>query len=96
MLFLYAKDALNGGEIVAQADRVFLVLYRTRHIDHTVYREHGASCGHRRRTPSDRLPAVLLLSSHTFLPDVRTKKEAEELSFFLNVFQTVLCTLNFS
>ena len=58
---------VDGGESVAQADRIFPILRGTRYTDHTVYPEHGAACYHRRRTPSDRIPVVLLLSA----PEVR-------------------------
>ena len=54
---------VDGGESVAQADRIFLILRGTRYTDHTVYREHGAPCDTCRRAASDRIPVILLLST---------------------------------
>ena len=64
----------DGGESVAQADRILLILRGTRHIDHAVYQQYGASGDSRRRAASDRIPVVLLLIDHFYRRDVHKKR----------------------
>lgn len=54
---------VDGGESVAQADRIFLILRGTRYTDHAVYQEHRAPCDTCRRAASDRIPVILLLNT---------------------------------
>lgn len=53
---------LSGGESSAQADRIFLVLYRIWYADLTFYYEQCVCCPADRRTISDRIPVVLHLN----------------------------------
>lgn len=81
----------DGGESVAQADRIFLILRGTRYTDHAVYQEHRAPCDTCRRAASDRVPVVLLIAkggAHAvgrFLKRVHKQKKKLNISAsFLN------------
>ena len=66
---------LDGGESVAQADRIFPVLHCNRHADHTFDREPCIDRDTCRRAVFDWISVVLLLN---------IKKEADLFSFFLD------------